>query len=39
VETAKGRRVKVTFSPVLWRVGKVEVEIDDKAPVTVPIVR
>lgn len=39
VETAKGRRVKVNFSPVLWRIGKVEVEIDDKAPVTVPIVR
>ena len=39
VETAKGHRVRVNFSPVLWRVGKVEVEIDDKAPVTVPIVR
>jgi hypothetical protein len=39
VETSKGHRVKVNFSPVLWRVGKVEVEIDDKAPVTVPIVR
>jgi hypothetical protein len=39
VETAKGRQVRVNFSPVLWRVGKVEVEIDDKAPVTVPIVR
>ena len=39
IETAKGRRVKVNFSPVLWRIGKVEVEIDDKAPVTLPIVR
>lgn len=39
IETAKGHRVKVGFSEVLWRVGKVEVEIDDKAPVTVPIVR
>ncbi|HYO69894.1 MAG TPA: hypothetical protein VEU33_27840 [Archangium sp.] len=39
IETARGHRVKVDFSEVLWRVGKVEVEIDDKAPVTVPIVR
>lgn len=39
IETANGRRVKVDFSEVLWRLGKVEVEIDDKAPVTVPIVR
>ncbi len=39
VETAKGHRVKVNFSSVLWRLGKVEVEIDEKAPVTVPIVR
>jgi hypothetical protein len=39
IETATGHRVKVDFSEVLWRVGKVEVEIDDKEPVTVPIVR
>ncbi|MCY1075459.1 hypothetical protein [Archangium lansingense] len=39
IETARGHRVKVDFSEVLWRLGKVEVEIDDKAPVTVPIVR
>lgn len=39
ITTADGRRMKVTFSEVLWRVGKVEVEIDDKEPVTVPIVR
>ena len=39
IETASGHRVKVNFSPVLWRVGKVELEIDDRAPVTVPIVR
>ncbi|KFA92671.1 hypothetical protein [Archangium violaceum] len=39
IETARGHRVQVDFSEVLWRVGKVEVEIDDKAPVTVPIVR
>ncbi|PTL79332.1 hypothetical protein [Vitiosangium sp. GDMCC 1.1324] len=39
IETARGHRVSVHFSEVLWRLGKVEVEIDDKAPVTVPIVR
>lgn len=39
IETARGHRVKVHFSPLLWRVGKVEVEIDDRAPVTLPIVR
>jgi hypothetical protein len=39
IETAKGHLVKVHFSPLLWRVGKVEVEIDDRAPVTLPIVR
>jgi hypothetical protein len=39
IETAQGQQVKVAFSEVLWRVGKVEVEIDGKAPVTVPIVR
>jgi hypothetical protein len=39
VETAKGHRVKVNFSSILWRLGKVEVEIDEKAPVTVPIIR
>lgn len=39
VETAAGHRVKVHFTPVLWRLGKAEVEIDDHLPVTVPIVR
>lgn len=39
IETAQGHQVKAVFSEVLWRVGKVEVEIDGKAPVTVPIVR
>lgn len=37
--TAEGRRVEARFEEVLWRVGKVEVVIDDKEPVTVPIVR
>ena len=39
VETAKGHRVKVNFSSILWRLGKVEVEIYEKAAVTVPIIR
>ncbi|HYO55297.1 hypothetical protein [Archangium sp.] len=39
IETARGHRVKVDFNEVLWRVGKVDVEIDGKEPVTVPIVR
>ena len=39
LETAEGRRVEARFEEVLWRVGKVEVTIDGKEPVTVPIVR
>ncbi|RKH50387.1 hypothetical protein [Corallococcus llansteffanensis] len=39
VETASGRRIQLTFLPVLWRVGKVEVTVDEKDPVTVPVVR
>ncbi len=39
IETARGHRVRVDFSEVLWRLGKVEVEIDDRAPVTLPIIR
>jgi hypothetical protein len=39
LETAEGRRVEARFQEVLWRVGKVEVTIDGKEPVTVPIVR
>ncbi|MBN8230372.1 hypothetical protein JYK02_22945 [Corallococcus macrosporus] len=39
VETADGHRLNLAFQPVLWRVGKVEVTVDDKDPVTVPVVR
>lgn len=39
VETAEGRRVKAVFKNTLWRLGKMEVTIDDRDPVTVPIVR
>jgi hypothetical protein len=39
IETAKGHQVRVNFSEVLWRLGKVEVEIDDRAPVTLPVIR
>ncbi|WP_434345921.1 hypothetical protein ACN6A1_29115 [Myxococcus virescens] len=39
LETADGRRVEARFQPVLWRLGKAEVTVDDLEPVTVPIVR
>ncbi|WP_233610072.1 MULTISPECIES: hypothetical protein [Corallococcus] len=39
VETANGHRLSLAFHPVLWRVGRVEVTVDDKEPVTVPVVR
>ncbi len=39
LETADGHRTEARFEEVLWRVGKVEVTVDDKEPVTVPIVR
>lgn len=39
VETASGRRIKATFRPALWKLGTVEVEIDDRDPTTIPIVR
>jgi hypothetical protein len=39
VETARDHRVKATFHEWLWRLGKVELEIDEHAPVTVPILR
>jgi hypothetical protein len=39
METAEGGRVQVTFKQTLWRLGKMELVIDDKEPVTVPIVR
>jgi hypothetical protein len=39
LEGADGGRVKVTFSSTLWRLGEMELVIDDKDPVTVPIVQ
>ncbi|MCK8502386.1 hypothetical protein [Myxococcus fulvus] len=39
LETADGHHVEASFKPVLWRVGKVELTVDDYSPVTVPIVR
>ncbi|MFL5343904.1 MAG: hypothetical protein ACJ8AT_03890 [Hyalangium sp.] len=39
LETAQGRTVKAAFSQTLWRLGKMELTIDDRDPVTVPIVR
>ncbi|MDY7229087.1 hypothetical protein [Hyalangium rubrum] len=39
LETAEGRTVKATFRPALWRLGKMELVIDEREPVTVPILR
>ncbi len=39
VETSGGHRVRATFAPVFWRLGEVELEINDYDPVTVPLVR
>jgi hypothetical protein len=39
METAEGRTVKASFKSTLWRLGKMELTIDDREPVTVPIVR
>ncbi|WP_163868118.1 hypothetical protein [Myxococcus eversor] len=39
LETADGRYVKAEFQPGLWRLGKVEVTVDDHSSVTVPILR
>jgi hypothetical protein len=39
METAEGRTVKASFKNTLWRLGKMELTIDDREPVTVPIVR
>lgn len=39
LERADGRTVKVSFKSTLWRLGKMELTIDDREPVTVPIIR
>ncbi|RKG71417.1 hypothetical protein [Corallococcus terminator] len=39
LETAEGRTLKIAFQPVLWRVGKAEITVDEKEPVTVPVIR
>ncbi|MCY1036731.1 hypothetical protein OV207_35170 [Corallococcus sp. BB11-1] len=39
LETSEGRTLKIHFQPVLWRVGKAEITVDDKDPVTVPVLR
>lgn len=39
VTTADGHTVRVTFTEVLWMLGQAEVQLDDQAPVTVPVVR
>ncbi|KFE67822.1 hypothetical protein [Hyalangium minutum] len=39
LETADDHTVKAAFKTTLWRLGKMELTIDDREPVTVPIVR
>ncbi len=39
VSTHDGRAFKATFKPTLWKLGQVEVQVDDSRPVTVPLVR
>lgn len=39
METADGHSLKIAFQPVLWRVGKAEITVDEKEPVTVPVLR
>lgn len=39
LETATGGRVRASFSKTLWRLGKMELTIDERDPVTVPILR
>jgi hypothetical protein len=39
IATSDGHLYQVTFSQVLWKLGKAEVQIDDHSPVTVPVVQ
>lgn len=39
LETANGHTVKAVFKTTLWRLGKMELTIDDREPVKVPVVR
>lgn len=39
IQTADGHVYRVTFSKVLWKLGKAEVQIDDHSPVSVPVVQ
>ena len=39
LETDDGRTVRAEFSQTLWRLGKMKLTINDRDPVTVPIVR
>jgi hypothetical protein len=39
LEKADGGTVKASFKNTLWRLGKMELTVDDREPVTVPIVR
>ena len=39
LETARGGKVRASFSKTLWRLGEMELTIDERDPVTVPIIR
>jgi hypothetical protein len=39
VQTQDGHRVRATFHTRLWRLGEVELEVDDHEPVKVPVLR
>jgi hypothetical protein len=39
LETAQGGKIRASFSKTLWRLGEMELTIDDRDPVTVPILR
>lgn len=38
VETSSGHRVLARFRATLWRLGEAEVTVDDREPVTVPVI-
>lgn len=39
LETVDGHTIKASFKTTLWRLGKMELTIDDREPVKVPVVR
>ena len=39
IDTSSGHHVRATFKTTLWRLGEAEIQVDDKEPKTVPIIR